>query len=261
MQSALYDWGSRLLERSGKRRRALEDRDLTLRKLGYYTDNGAYYYYTTEPGYAACLPGFLVVADCVLIASGGRANYEQTMRDVRADHLRQALPVAYYQLDSWWYGVQRSHSTDGSSFPCRGMASAAFCVPDGESGLSPSWVGRYYKGTDGGVTDWVPRPDVFPDGMLATVAQLGSTPLLLAVNSLLGEVLTSTCSADCAAQSLVVARDTVRHQLHVHSREHRAAATGPGFLGFLAGHGQVRRQSPTLLSFVVVRLALSLLVS
>ncbi|MHA1682352.1 MAG: hypothetical protein ACTSUE_15555 [Promethearchaeota archaeon] len=50
-------------------------------RLGYNTDNGAYYYYRTERG----------------------MNYEDTMISVREQHKRIGLPVGYYQLDSWWY--------------------------------------------------------------------------------------------------------------------------------------------------------------
>jgi hypothetical protein len=52
--------------------------DLSINNLGYYTDNGAYYYYHTEDG----------------------QNYEQTMIDAL-----QNIPLRfhYLQIDSWWY--------------------------------------------------------------------------------------------------------------------------------------------------------------
>jgi hypothetical protein len=46
--------------------------------LGYYTDNGAYYYGHTEQG----------------------RNYEETLVDIRH---KIGLPIHYIQLDSWWY--------------------------------------------------------------------------------------------------------------------------------------------------------------
>ena len=58
---AMMEWGDKLLGRAGGKRR--EDSwasDLTLQRLGYSTDNGAYYYYLTEVG----------------------KDYEQTMLDV-----------------------------------------------------------------------------------------------------------------------------------------------------------------------------------
>ena len=54
-----------------------------LRKLhtGYSTDNGAYYYYQTEP----------------------LKNYQETMLDVKAYHDKLGLPTKWVLLDSWWY--------------------------------------------------------------------------------------------------------------------------------------------------------------
>ncbi|MBV9850127.1 MAG: hypothetical protein JO250_10680 [Armatimonadetes bacterium] len=106
----LHGWGSDLLAYHGKRRGGPE-RDDTVRYLGYWTDNGAYYYYHTEP----------------------RKNYEETLRDMRADHVRAGIPFHYYQLDSWWY----------------------------------------FKGPDGGVARWEARPDVFPDGVAGVHRVLG----------------------------------------------------------------------------------------
>lgn len=56
--------------------------DLTLRFLGFTTDNGAYYYYHTE-------------AD---------KDYEQTLLSVWQSAVAAALPIRYFLLDSWWYG-------------------------------------------------------------------------------------------------------------------------------------------------------------
>ena len=50
-------------------------------KTGYSTDNGAYYYYETEPN----------------------KNYQETMIDVKAYHDRIGLPTKWVLLDSWWY--------------------------------------------------------------------------------------------------------------------------------------------------------------
>ena len=46
---AMDKWGDVLLARSGKQREAYK-RDYATQWLGYSTDNGAYYYYQTEPG-------------------------------------------------------------------------------------------------------------------------------------------------------------------------------------------------------------------
>jgi len=74
-------WGSLLLARGGKVRAAAWERDLTLRTLGYSTDNGAYYYYNTAPN----------------------ASYEQTMLRVAEYAAAARLPYRYWLADSWWY--------------------------------------------------------------------------------------------------------------------------------------------------------------
>ncbi|MEQ9504031.1 MAG: hypothetical protein RIT81_44660 [Deltaproteobacteria bacterium] len=55
--------------------------DRGLSHLGYWTDNGAYYYYDTEPG----------------------MNEEDTMLAVKEEADRIGVPYGYLQLDSWWY--------------------------------------------------------------------------------------------------------------------------------------------------------------
>ena len=107
---SLSAWGSDLLAYHGKARGG-PMHDETVTHLGYWADNGAYYYYQTAPG----------------------RNYEETLLDARADHVRQGIPFQYYQLDSWWY----------------------------------------FKGKDGGVDRWEARPDVFPDGVAGLHRKLG----------------------------------------------------------------------------------------
>lgn len=55
--------------------------DLGLSHLGYWTDNGAYYYYQTEEG----------------------MNEEDTLLAVKRDADERGIPYGYFQLDSWWY--------------------------------------------------------------------------------------------------------------------------------------------------------------
>ncbi|MFX0006843.1 MAG: hypothetical protein ACFFAV_08955 [Candidatus Hermodarchaeota archaeon] len=49
--------------------------------LGYWTDNGAYYYYKTEKG----------------------MNYEDTMITIKEYFEKNRIPIKYYNFDSWWY--------------------------------------------------------------------------------------------------------------------------------------------------------------
>ncbi len=102
INKTLSDWGSQLLTLGGKSR-ASENSDPSLNYLGYWTDNGAYYYYKPESD----------------------KTFADTFIDLAADFRQRAIPVRYYQLDSWWY----------------------------------------HKGPDEGVSLWQPRADVFPDGI------------------------------------------------------------------------------------------------
>ena len=77
---AFDTWGHILTDIQGKVRPS-NDADVTLKYLGYWTDNGAAYYYRFE-------------------ASKG---YEATLLGVRDDFVRMGLPLGYMQLDSWWY--------------------------------------------------------------------------------------------------------------------------------------------------------------
>jgi hypothetical protein len=55
--------------------------DFTINYLGYWTDNGACYYYDT----------------------GNYSNYEEILDAVIADADRANIPFRYLQIDSWWY--------------------------------------------------------------------------------------------------------------------------------------------------------------
>ena len=81
MSSTMDTWGDRLLSSHGKKERYDYRRDLATQKLGYATDNGAFYYYNPEPG----------------------KTYQQTMVDVKAYADNVGLPYHYTILDSWWY--------------------------------------------------------------------------------------------------------------------------------------------------------------
>jgi hypothetical protein len=73
-------WGRILTDLQGKVRPA-NDSDATLKYIGYWTDNGAAYYYNFD------------------LARG----YEGTLLGVRDDFVRMGIPLGYMQLDSWWY--------------------------------------------------------------------------------------------------------------------------------------------------------------
>jgi hypothetical protein len=80
INATIAAWGARILADRG---RAPVDRyaDTGLSRLGYWTDNGAQYYYVLEPGMDA----------------------SQTLLAVKADLDARGIPIGYLQLDSWWY--------------------------------------------------------------------------------------------------------------------------------------------------------------
>ena len=77
---AFETWGSALARLQGKAQGA-NDADPILAKLGYWTDNGATYYYKYEPS----------------------LGYEKTLLAVRDEFLEKGVPLGYMQLDSWFY--------------------------------------------------------------------------------------------------------------------------------------------------------------
>jgi len=111
VNEGLREWGG-AMRRAFNRTNVNRLNDLTINYLGYYTDNGGYYYYNTQQG----------------------MNYEATIINV-ANQI--PLPFHYIQLDSWWY----------------------------------------FKGINGGVSQWTARPDVFPDGLAILHRRLENIPL------------------------------------------------------------------------------------
>jgi hypothetical protein len=73
-------WGSALIALGGKTRPGNES-DLTLKYYGYWTDNGAAYYYRFDP----------------------KLGYAGTLEAVIKRYREEKIPVRYLQLDSWWY--------------------------------------------------------------------------------------------------------------------------------------------------------------
>jgi hypothetical protein len=119
-------WGAALTDLQGKVRPA-NDADIGLRYLGYWTDNGAVYYYNYKPelGYSGTL--------------------EALVEQCRA----QGIPIRYLQLDSWWYSKTFT-GPDGKEGHVKNPA-----LPEGE------W-NRY-----GGLLKYEAHPGVLPNGLAA----------------------------------------------------------------------------------------------
>ncbi|MGH8317724.1 MAG: hypothetical protein ACREUL_07060 [Steroidobacteraceae bacterium] len=80
-------WGHALQVLNGKKP-VLNDAGVLLGKLGYWTDNGAAYYYRFVP----------------------RLGYEGTLLAVRDAYRKLGVPVGYAELDSWWYPKEKGNS-------------------------------------------------------------------------------------------------------------------------------------------------------
>jgi hypothetical protein len=80
INQAFDTWGRTLTDLSGKTRPA-NDADTVLNTLGYWTDNGATYYYAKASG----------------------MSYPETLAAVKSGFDGLGLPIGYMQLDSWFY--------------------------------------------------------------------------------------------------------------------------------------------------------------
>lgn len=102
------------------------DADPTLKAFGYWTDNGADYYYNYDNTF----------------------GYAGTLVNLVDRYREEGIPLGYLQLDSWWY--------QKSTFDPAGHAGGAKKnnrLPIG------SW-NRY-----GGLMEYRAHPDLFPDGL------------------------------------------------------------------------------------------------
>jgi hypothetical protein len=94
INNAFATWGNALTSLSGKVRPA-NDATVELNKLGYWTDNGAAYYYS----YVSSL------------------GYPGTLLAVRDQFVTNGFPLGYLQLDSWFYpkGVAATWQGDATN--------------------------------------------------------------------------------------------------------------------------------------------------
>jgi hypothetical protein len=98
INATVMAWGDLLLGRSGKKRTP-PDADLTISTLGWWSDNGAYYYYNSEVG--------------------------RTMQDTVVDALAYwadlSLPTRHVMYDSWWYWKECSPGEKNNTWlNCKG---------------------------------------------------------------------------------------------------------------------------------------------
>jgi hypothetical protein len=126
-------WGRAMLELQSAKRPAY-DADIGLKYLGYWTDNGAGYYYNYD-------------AD---------KGYTGTLAALVARYRQEQIPIHYLQLDSWWY-YKTTTNPDGS----KGGAKKSAKLPTSE------W-NRY-----GGTLEYTAHKDLFPNGLGAFEKSVG----------------------------------------------------------------------------------------
>lgn len=80
-------WGE-ALQNMNRKSPIANDADVVLDRLGYWTDNGAKYYYKFDPS----------------------LGYEGTLLAIRDQFKQLGVPLGYMQLDSWWYPKQKGYS-------------------------------------------------------------------------------------------------------------------------------------------------------
>lgn len=131
--NATWDsWGTALTDLQGKERPS-NDADTGLRYLGYWTDNGAAYWYNFERG----------------------LGYAGTLQALVKRYRDKGIPLRYLQLDSWWY-----------SKSLRGPGGEPLKPKD--STLPAEEWNRY-----GGLLKYEAHPGVFPDGLAAFQKKVG----------------------------------------------------------------------------------------
>lgn len=124
VNEAMYAFGETMMAGSGKSRNSRRDKDYTLRHLGYSTDAGAYYYYWTGTNDTSFFPD----------DPNRFATYEDVILALQSHATKEAIPVKYVLLDSYWY----EKSTNG-----------------------------------GGTKLWSPTPETFPRGLAWLHARTG----------------------------------------------------------------------------------------
>ena len=128
-------WGRALTDFHGKKRPG-PCADAGLKYLGYWTDNGAAYYYDFDP----------------------RKGYEKTLLDAMKRFREEGIPYRYLQLDSWFY--PKSFTSAGGRRPNR---------PRPKNPRLPA--GRWNR--YGGMLLNQADPGVFPRGLGEFHAKLG----------------------------------------------------------------------------------------
>ena len=103
-----------LMRQRYNRPTASTDVDASLSHLGYWTDNGAAYYYRKE----------------------ANKIYADTLCDVKSDAERRGPPYRYFQLDSFWYLKGSSLNNSNCTSAESGLVEWKACVDDFPEGIT-----------------------------------------------------------------------------------------------------------------------------
>jgi len=121
-------WGHALTDLYGKKRPA-NDADVTLKYVGYWTDNGAEYYYKYDLD----------------------KGYEGTLLAVKDYYDRNRIPIKYMQLDSWFYPKTTANAA--------GVFAETGTTTPPPNPTAPKWDNR------GGIFIYDADKTIFPDGL------------------------------------------------------------------------------------------------
>jgi len=124
IESTIHQWGGVLTALSSKPEPNDQD-DPMLKYFGYWTDNGATYYYNYDLD----------------------KGYMGTLLAVQDEYKKDNIPLHYLQLDSWWYQKTRMSPEGKMGGPKNAK------LPEG------TWNAY------GGTLDYSASPDLFPQGL------------------------------------------------------------------------------------------------
>ena len=127
------EWGN-ALRTLYRRERPANDCDIMLSHFGFWTDNGGDYYYNYDT----------------------TQGYSGTLLAIKDHYRKEGIPLAYMQLDSWWY-EKSNYGMDRH----KGAPRKNPLLPAGAWNLS------------GGLMEYKADPFLFPDGLAAFQKKLG----------------------------------------------------------------------------------------
>ncbi|RYG64706.1 hypothetical protein EON80_18740, partial [bacterium] len=130
---AFKSWGDALTDLSGKPV-VPDNADELIKYLGYWTDNGGFYYYNYDK----------------------TKGYAGTLLELGKQYREKKIPIRYMQLDSWWY--QKSLRNPNGSM-------------GGNTKNANFPVGNW--NAYGGTLDYSASPTLFPSGLAAFNKELG----------------------------------------------------------------------------------------